>query len=146
MRMKALTVPGEPEYLGDIVEYVLTAAEMAQLDERAAYRLRLAVDEIATNIVAHGFTKTGQEGWLRITAVFTPTQLKIQLDDTAAPYDPTQCPQPATLHASPHDRHPGGLGIYLALGGVDNFRYERRNGWNRSTFIAQRKPALVPAY
>ena len=36
MRMKALTVPGEPEYLGDIVEYVLTAAEMAQLDERAA--------------------------------------------------------------------------------------------------------------
>ncbi|MCA9995397.1 MAG: ATP-binding protein [Anaerolineales bacterium] len=144
--MKALTVPGEPEYLGDVVAYVLAAAEMAQLDDRAAYRLRLAVDEIATNVVTHGFVEAGREGWLRITAVSTPTQLKIYLDDTAAPYDPTQCPHPANLNASPDDRHPGGLGIYLALGGVDNFRYERRNGWNRSTFIAHRKPVLVPAY
>lgn len=144
--MKALTVPGEPEYLDDIMEYVLTAAEAAELDERSAYRLRLAVDEIATNIVVHGFVEAEREGWLRITAVLTPTQLKIHLDDTAAPYDPTQCSQPATLHASPSERHPGGLGIYLALGGVDNFRYERRSGWNRSTFITQRQPALVPAY
>ena len=49
--MKPLIVPGTLASIRAIGKYVLQAAAEAGLESRAAYRLRLAVDEIATNAV-----------------------------------------------------------------------------------------------
>jgi anti-sigma regulatory factor (Ser/Thr protein kinase) len=53
--MKPMTVPATLDSLGAIAEYVLAAAASAGLDKRASYNLRLAVDEIVTNIIVHGY-------------------------------------------------------------------------------------------
>jgi len=57
--MDSMVVPGVLDSLSAIGRYVLGAAWAAGLDKRAAYRLRLAVDEIATNAVLHGYQEAG---------------------------------------------------------------------------------------
>lgn len=143
--MESLTVPGELSYLNDVATYVFSVAAQANLDEQTAYRLRLSVDEIATNIVLHGYEEAERKGYLRLTAVMSHNQLVIHLDDTGVAYDPTTRPLPRDLHAPAFEREIGGLGIYLALAGVDDFRYTRFPTYNRSSFIVDRSPELVPA-
>ncbi|HXV96967.1 MAG TPA: ATP-binding protein, partial [Anaerolineae bacterium] len=64
--MEALTVPGTLDSLSVIGKYVLTAAATAGLDKKVSYRLRLAVDEIATNIITHGYDEANLEGVIKI--------------------------------------------------------------------------------
>ena len=52
--MDGLTVGATLESLSAIGAFIRDAAAEAGLDSRAAYRLRLAVDEMATNIIVHG--------------------------------------------------------------------------------------------
>ena len=53
--MASLTVPGSLTSLDDIRAFVSEHASKAGLTERQTYRLCLAVDEIATNIVNYGY-------------------------------------------------------------------------------------------
>lgn len=135
--MNTMVLPGKIESLPAIARYVLQAACLAQLDEQAAYRLRLAVDEIVTNIITHGYAAMAGEGSLMLSAVLEESCLLIYLEDTGQHYDPCQAPPP-NLHTPPESRSPGGLGIYLARWGVDQVQYERLPNRNRTTFVVQR--------
>ena len=133
-----LTVPGELGSLGTIGEFILKAAEAAKLDKKATYRLRLAVDEMATNSIVHGYDETGLQGNVYVSAEIDDRSLFVYLEDTAPAYDPTKRPEPDDLDEPLEDREIGGLGIYLALEGVDSYEYEYVNGRNRSTFMMLR--------
>lgn len=136
--MDSLTVKGKLESLTAITDYVLDAAEAAGLNEKTAYYLSLAVDEITTNIILHGYEEAGLTGDLTVTAVMQPNTLKIILEDSGFSYDPRQVALP-DLERPLHEREPGGLGIYLALRSVDKFHYCQHQGRNRSTFIIQKQ-------
>lgn len=118
-----------------LVNYVVTAASQAGLNHRATYCLRLAVDEIATNIITHGYQAAGLDGELTVTAVFQPNQLIIELKDQGQPFDPRQAPPPTDLKQPLQKRTAGNLGIFLAMWGVDGFQYEHTRGCNRNIFI-----------
>ena len=136
--MDSMVVPGVLDSLSAIGRYVLGAAWAAGLDKRAAYRLRLAVDEIATNAVLHGYQEAGLEGTLTVRAEMDEGALTIILEDAAARFDPRQAPLPETLDLPLDERPIGGLGVYLTLQGVDDFRYERVDDRNRNTFVMRR--------
>ena len=133
--MKPLSVPGRLDSLHAIGEYVLAAAARAGLESRAAYRLRLAVDEIATNAVLHGYRPAAYQGDLLVTAEFDKTKLTITLEDSSPAYDPLRTPPPEDLDREPQERSDGGLGIFLALGGVDEFKHQWVNKKNRNIFV-----------
>lgn len=133
--MEALTVDGQLESVTLITEYVAEAARAAEVHGRVAYYLCLAVDEIATNIIVHGYKH--QVGTLTVEAQMDEGELRIVLEDTGPSYDPRQAPLP-DLQRPLEERQPGGLGIFLALRSVDDFRYERVHGRNRSIFSVQR--------
>ena len=138
--METLRLPGTIDSLRVIADFVAAAAFEAGLDEHAAYGLRLAVDEISTNAVVHGYQKTGQTGELVITAEVKTGELIIVLEDTSPRYDPRDAPPPDDLAQPPEERPAGGLGIYLALQGVDAFDHEYVDGCiNRRTFMMNRK-------
>ena len=59
---EAITVPGTIESLDAIAKYIISVAAAAGLDKKASYKLRLAIDEIATNIIIHGYHEAGKEG------------------------------------------------------------------------------------
>jgi anti-sigma regulatory factor (Ser/Thr protein kinase) len=136
--MKSLTVPGKLDSLQQIAAFVLQAARQAQLDRRRAYFLRLAVDEIATNIILHGYQDQSGTGTLHVDADLNERYLTIYLEDTGVNYDPAQALPQSLPKCRPQERSPGGLGIYLALYGVDEFRYQRVAGRNRSIFRVER--------
>ena len=136
--MEPLTVPGTLDSLATIGQYVLNAATAAGLAKKAAYNLRLAVDEIATNVITHGYEEANCEGVLDLRAVIDDTTLTIFLEDTGAAYVPDQALRQTELNRPLEERPIGGLGVYLATQGVDQFRYERLGDQNRHTFVVSR--------
>jgi serine/threonine-protein kinase RsbW len=131
--MNPMTVPATLDSLGAIADYVMAAATSAGLDKRASYSLRLAVDEIVTNIIVHGYADAGLQGTLELSADIDDRTLKVTIEDSGVAYDPHQAPVPDT--SLPLEERPiGGLGVYLALKSVDEFLYERVGDRNRSTF------------
>jgi len=140
-----LTVPGTLDSLGLIRDFVKSAAAEAGTDRTRAYRLQLAVDEIATNIIMHGYAETGLDGNLGLQSWLTDATLTVSIEDTAMPYNPLEQAVPGALDAPLEKRPTGGLGVYLAIRSVDNFMYERAGDRNRNVFIVNREstPPIV---
>ncbi|MEL6458089.1 MAG: ATP-binding protein [Cyanobacteria bacterium J06621_15] len=137
--MESIVVSGDLESLDAISDYVTTAAKKANLDAKKTYKLRLAVDEIATNIVIHGYQEAEIKGDILCRAEFNNTNLKIYLEDSGIQYDATQQQTPDDLYKPLEERHIGGLGIYLAINGVDKYIYERHGNINSNIFIVNIK-------
>ena len=135
--METLKVRGTLQDIEPVINYAVTAAHEAGLNEQGLHRVRLAVDEIATNIVMHGYEEAGRSGDLSISAEYDDDQLTIYLEDTGEAYDPRSTPPP-DLETSVEKRPLGGLGVYLALWAVDQFHYEHAQNRNRSTLIVQK--------
>ena len=139
--MKPLTVPGTLDSLALIRDYVRQAAAQAGLDRKRAYRLGQAVDEIATNIVNHGYQETGRTGDVVVCATIDADALTIALEDTAVPFAPRHLRRPEQIDLPMAERPFGGLGVFLAMENVDELRYEYVDGRNRNIFVVKRTAA-----
>ena len=131
-----LVVPATLDSLGRIRDYVSQAARAAGLGEAETYRLTLAVDEIATNVALYGYPQ-GAEGEIRLQAERDGDRLRIHMWDQGQAYDPRrhQGPDAEDLSRDLDERAIGGLGIYLALQGVDGFDYRSDGKGNENLFI-----------
>jgi len=129
--------PGTLDALEPIRKYVEATARSAGLDHKAVYKVCLAVDEIATNIVVHGYEEAGLQGDLKIGASVEDDNLVIQLEDQGKAYDPNLhlIPDAGDLSAPFESRKIGGLGIFLALDGVDDIQYKTTGKANIHRFI-----------
>jgi serine/threonine-protein kinase RsbW len=140
--MQPYLVPGTLDSLSAIGQYVNAAALAAGLDKKAAYRLRLAVDEIATNIIIHGYEESNLSGDLLVLSEMTPETLTITLEDTSGPFDPRNLGRPGHIDRPVEERPIGGLGIFLTIENVDKFDYEYVNNRNRNIFIVNRPDSV----
>jgi anti-sigma regulatory factor (Ser/Thr protein kinase) len=138
--MERKSFPAALESLSGIRAYAHSAAEAAGLDGKATYSLQLAVDEIATNIIAHGYQESGLQGDLSIEADSTGEALTVTLRDRGAPFDPRtlELPDEEALAKPLEERREGGLGIFLAFAGVDRFDYHREGDTNVNIFVVNR--------
>ena len=138
--MDPLIISGTLDSLGPIRTYVKAAAVSAGLGEEAAYSLVLAVDELATNTVKHGYEENGLSGDITIKAELTSDELIVSIEDTAPSYDPRshRTPEKEDLEKPLEEREMGGLGVFLAIGGVDRFDYERVDERNRVILAMKR--------
>jgi anti-sigma regulatory factor (Ser/Thr protein kinase) len=138
--MEPLTTPGNLDSLDAIAEYVMAAAAAAGLDKKASYKLRLAVDEIATNIIVYGYEEGKREGAVDLRAEIDEQALTIYIEDTGTAFDPLEkLPLEVEKLERPLEERPiGGLGLYLAIDGVDNFIYERVGERNRNILVINR--------
>lgn len=129
------SIPANLAALATIRQLVTQACQEAGLSTAASYRLILAVDEIATNIITHGYQEQGSTGDIAIAIDATAQHLTVVLEDTGVAYDPRArgMPTAADLDQPLSDREIGGLGVFLALQGVDRFDYQRSNNVNRNT-------------
>ena len=138
--MERKSFPAMLESLSGIRAYVKSAAEAAGLDGKATYSLQLAVDEISTNIIGHGYQEAGLQGDLSVEAESTAEALIVTLRDHGAPFDPRtrDLPDEEDLAKPLEERREGGLGIFLAFAGVDRFDYRREDDTNINTFVVNR--------
>lgn len=138
--MDSLTVPGTLESLDDVGRYAREAAEAAGLSKPATYKLRLAVDEIATNIVMHAYGNKDAAGEIVVRAEITPGELVLSIEDTGPEYDPrtAKVPSEEDLARPLEERKVGGLGLFLTLRSVDGFDYVREGNRNKTILIMRR--------
>ena len=138
--MEALEVQGKLDYLGEIRQYVKSAAKEAGLEKKASYDLCLAVDEIATNIITHGYNDNGLEGNIYVETKIDEQSLTIYIEDTAIPFDPKkkEAVTQEDLQKSLEERPIGGLGIHLVYESVDEFIYEYKGDRNRNILVVNR--------
>lgn len=135
--MDSFVVKGDLDALSVIREKLLKQAESAGLGKDASYKLALAVDEIATNIIIHGYQEHNTAGDITMITEVKGGDFIVALEDTAPAYDPKtrKMPEQGDLEKPLEEREIGGLGIFLVLQNVDKFDYEYKNGRNRNIFV-----------
>jgi anti-sigma regulatory factor (Ser/Thr protein kinase) len=118
-----------------IAALVEDLAGQGGLDSHDAYRLRLAADEITTNIAMHGYQ--GRRGVVKITGGLDREWVWLLIEDEAPKFDPTRRVE-SYRPVDPVDGPIGGHGLFLALRSLDNFAYDYVNGRNRNLLRIRR--------
>lgn len=98
---------------------------------KTMYLLPLAIEEIVTNCIHHGYDDAG-EHTIVITLSVADHTLTMTVVDDGHEFDPLRKDSP-DLTLAVEDRPIGGLGIYLLRNLTDGMTYERRDGMNRLT-------------
>lgn len=125
---RALSIPeARVSDLAAVRTFVLEQARGSELDEEQVEDLIQAVDEMATNVLVHGYRR--RPGPLEV-------EVEVELDDAggvvvrirdeAPAFDPRGHPTP-DLDRPLAARPPGGFGIHLTRGGVDGMHHRARD-------------------
>jgi serine/threonine-protein kinase RsbW len=135
--METKSFPGEVDSLDSLRGYIGELSARAGLSKKSTYSLKLAIDEIATNIILYGYEKAGLKADFHVLSEINDQELIVILEDEAAAFDPLakEMPVDEDLTRPLEEREIGGLGIFLTINGVDDFSYEYANGHNRNKFI-----------
>jgi|SRR3954468_5584005 len=137
--MESLTLPATLESLKAIREYVGLASSTAGLSKDRSYGLALAVDEIATNIITHGYQEAGLAGDIVMQADISDGTVEITIKDNGMAFNPLTHIEPDDLETPLDERSVGGLGIFLAQKNVDELRYGYVDGQNINIFVIRPK-------
>jgi anti-anti-sigma factor len=106
----SLTVAGDVANLETIANFVINAAQKANLDDKEVFAVQMAVDEACTNIVEHAYADA--PGNIHLTCEVKPGECCVTIRDSGRPFDP-QSVRPPDLSSNPEDRSVGGLGLYF---------------------------------
>lgn len=114
--------------LEKVFEFTGGFAAGCGLSESVGYALRLAVEEIFTNIVKYGGSS---ERDVAVELRVDGGELVIEIvDEGAGPFDPTGAPG-VDVGRPLEERREGGLGIHLIRSIMDYMNYEYRDGTAR---------------
>ncbi|TWI07317.1 ATP-binding protein [Aerolutibacter ruishenii] len=134
-----LTCPAELPQLPALLALADRACAAAGADAAATYAVRLAVEEVVANIIAHGYGTTRQ-GPVALTLDWNVDRVRIDIRDHAPRFDPEAVPAP-DMDAPWESRNPGGIGWALVtrLMTTIHHRYDPATG-NRFTFTRDLAP------
>jgi serine/threonine-protein kinase RsbW len=102
--------------------------DLHEVPSRVLYAVNLALDEVVTNVVRHGFDNPKEE---EVVAHVTARSREVvtEVTDAGRTFDPLTVPPP-DLTAPLSERSLGGLGIHLIRSLMDEVEYRRENGKN----------------
>lgn len=112
---------------GDIAQVNAEFAAFAEgqaLPDSVRRSLQVALDELLTNILGHGFA--GRDGWdVTVEAELVAGRVHVTVTDNGGPFNPLDLDAPDTT-LTPEERRIGGLGIHLVREMMDEVSYRRR--------------------
>lgn len=125
------------EELGVMIPAIVDRlARATGLTYSQAYRLRLATEEITTNIVTHGYG--GRGGTVDIDAGFDDVWAWVRIEDDAPEFDPATYDVVPRQIEDPGWAPLGGFGLFLAQSSVDRLEHARADGRNRNLLKIRR--------
>jgi len=115
---------GKYSSLAAIGEFIHQVAQAARFNPNDIYALELAVDEICTNIIEHGYQ--GDSNKPIICSIEETGQgIVVRIKDEAAPFRPNLPPK--KWDNPPLEQiKPRGIGVYLVYHLMDEVNYQRR--------------------
>lgn len=119
-----LAVSPTMESIGQVAEFIDGRLEALEVPMKTATRLRIAVDEIYSNIVQYSGARHAE---VRCTA--EGGVLTLVFRDDGTPYDPLGTREP-DITAPAEERELGGLGVFMVRKMMDSVDYLYRDGQN----------------
>lgn len=126
----SFVVPGSAEGIRQAEQGLDRFLEAHSLTRSEAWPFHVALDEVLSNVVNHGFA--GQQGSIEIQLRLAERGLELVVLDDAPPFDPLAAPAADTA-AALEERPIGGLGILVVRKLMESVEYERVDGRNRLT-------------
>lgn len=117
---------GELEALAERIEQF---GEAVDLPPKDLFRLNLAVEELVTNVINHGFEDTGVHR-IELELECRDGRLHLQLRDDGVPFNPLEDAPEVDVEASADEREIGGLGVHLVRSLFDEQDYRREGRFN----------------
>lgn len=121
-----LTRVADLQYLGELRDLVEQGCREAGLSKEAIFGLKLAVDEVITNIMMHGY-KGLAPGQVTVQFRADDEKIVVTISDSGHSFDP-RTPSSPDLESDWQEREVGGLGIYFLQKMVDELDYQTRPG------------------
>ncbi|MBI3966391.1 MAG: ATP-binding protein [Chloroflexi bacterium] len=122
------------ESLPALQRFVEEASRQAGVADEIAYGVRLAVEEVCTNIIKYGYA-AGEPGPITVTFCREPDRVVVTITDRGQPFDPRHARAP-DLESSWPERRLGGLGLHLVHQFMDEVRYDADStDGNRLTLV-----------
>jgi serine/threonine-protein kinase RsbW len=131
--------------MDEVVQYVRELARAAALSTRYTGRLRLAVEELVTNVIVHAYRGRDVPGGdVELSGGMDRDRVWLRISDDGPSFDPTRVARPEDLDRQLSERTPGGLGLYLVHAFVDEMTYESVAGRNMVTVAMNRRGGEQP--
>ncbi|MBC7809652.1 MAG: anti-sigma factor antagonist [Burkholderiales bacterium] len=134
-----LTIPAVMGEIKQACEFVMRAARHAGLDEHAAYECELAIDEVCTNIIEHGYEFNGEAQKIDIICEQVDERFTMVILDDSPAFNPLLGPEPDP-DTSLEDRKTGGWGVYFIKRLMDEISYQQEDGRNRLLMVKHLQP------
>lgn len=108
--------------------FAVEVCQLWKVDGQITESLRLAIDEVCSNLILHGY-KGMEAGDIHLTVANLKNEMLITVEDYGLPFDPLFHKDPE-LSDDIEERKIGGLGVFMVKEVVDELSYESKNGKN----------------
>jgi serine/threonine-protein kinase RsbW len=109
-----------------------------RVDDEAAYTVRLAVEEVVTNVIKYAYADPGPRE-IGLDVWLAPERVTVRVTDDGREFDPCAAPAP-DLDVPLEEKTVGGVGIHLVKAMAESLEYVRAAGRNVLTVMVRRKP------
>ncbi len=121
--------------------FVSNYGEQQQIAAEDSFAITLALDELVTNVIVHGYDDTAEHEIL-IGLCTDGDSVVVEVEDDARPFDPSQSVA-VNLSANLEERAIGGLGLHLVHRTMDQLTYRRADGKNHLQLRKRLSPRLT---
>ena len=128
-----LVIPSETKYLNLVTGLAKRAPLVAGLDDSAAAKVSIAVDEAVTNVILHAYNGEASHQ-VELQLRFTPQALKVHIFHSGQGMREDQIVLPDPKEYVTHPRK-GGLGLLLMSRFMDEVRFLEAPGRNECCLI-----------
>ncbi|MGB8308718.1 MAG: ATP-binding protein [Methanoregula sp.] len=135
-----MVIPARFDAMPAVAHEIEQFMQLAGFCDQAVLDIQLAVEEIITNIIRHGFC--GSPGLISIHSIADTDLLTVEIVDEAPPFNPLTVPDP-DITSSIAERKTGGLGIYLVRQVTDTVTYRYEDEKNILIFTKKKQKDAV---
>lgn len=102
----------------------------AGADHKVAYKVRLSLDEILTNVVSYAYDNN--EGNIEISYDINESEryIDISVTDEGKAFNPLEEVKEPDFSLDLHERKIGGLGLFIVKNSMDEVKYLRKDNKN----------------
>ena len=115
-----------------VTAFVERFAESQDFPAAAVYRINLALDELLTNTIEHGFPGREHEADISVAIRSEGETVIVRYEDNGPEFNPLEAVEQDT-ELTLDERPIGGLGLQLVASTFDSVSYERADGRNVTT-------------
>jgi anti-sigma regulatory factor (Ser/Thr protein kinase) len=131
----SITIPNRLSEIGKAARLIETFGETHCLPPEVVFNLKLALDEVVTNIISYAYDDEADHR-VKIHVTLDRDVVSVRVEDDGRAFNPLDAQSP-DIRLGIDERPIGGLGVHIVRSVMDALEYRRENG--RNIFIMSKR-------